>query len=394
MRTRLFSALLGSLLLLLVTACGDDDTAAVTTTTTTTAAAADVAMNEIQVLGSHNSYHQRPAPEVLAGIAAYGQELADEFDYQHLPLTEQLEQYGIRQFELDVWADPEGGRFAKRPALSLVGLPVDSGVPDLQQPGFKVLHQVDIDFLSSCWTLVSCLQEIEAWSSANPDHVPIMIMLEAKQDSLTEATEGQIDLSALGVDLTEVLDFDRKLFDDLEAEILSVFDRSQIITPDDVRGDAPTLEEAVLAGDAWPSLDEARGKVLFGLVDTGTTRDVYVGDATSLQGRLLFTSSEAGRPDAAFIRVDDPLTEGDRIRTLVDAGYLVRTRADVPGIDAPAGDTARRDAAFASGAQYVSTDYYVADPELGTGYVADLPGDGPARCDPVNAPSDCALAGG
>ncbi len=36
-------------------------------------------------------------------------------------------------------------------------------------------------------------------------------------------------------------------------EITSVFDREQIITPDDIRGDAATLEEAVLAGDAWPT---------------------------------------------------------------------------------------------------------------------------------------------
>ena len=71
-------------------------------------------------------------------------------------------------------------------------------------------------------------------------------------------------------------------------------------------------------------------------------------------------------------------------------GYLVRTRADVPEppqANARNGDTSMRDAAIASGAQYVSTDYYVADPDLGTGYVVDLP----ARCDPVDAPSGCEL---
>ena len=71
------------------------------------------------------------------------------------------------------------------------------------------------------------------------------------------------------------------------------------------------------------------------------------------------------------------------------AGYLVRTRTDTPGVDAPANDTTRRDAAFASGAQYLSTDYYVTEPLLGNDYVVDLPGPGPARCDPVNAPPDC-----
>ena len=390
--------------LAVLAACsGDDDTAGPTesggpptsstsSTSTTEAAASSVAMNEVQVLGSHNSYHLRPPDQVLAGIAALqSQEIADELDYQHRPLTEQLDDFGIRQFEIDVYADPEGGRFAQRPAAEVVGLPVESGEPALDEPGFKVLHQVDVDFGSTCPSFVGCLTEISDWSAANPDHEPIMIMVEAKQESITDATGGAVNSETLGVQLTEVLAFDRALFDDLEAEILSVFDEDEVITPDDIRGDAATLEEAVLAGGAWPTLDAAAGKVLFSLVDTGTTRDVYVGDAAGLEGRLLFTSSEEGRPDAAFIRVDDPLTEGERIRSLVEAGYLIRTRTDVPGIDAPAGDTTRRDAAIASGAQYLSTDYYVAEPLLDSDYVVDLPGDGAARCNPVNAPDDCDL---
>ncbi|MDZ7674512.1 MAG: phosphatidylinositol-specific phospholipase C1-like protein [Acidimicrobiales bacterium] len=380
--------------LLVVVACsGDDSTAEGSATSTTSAAAeASVRLNQIQVLGSHNSYHLRPPPEVLDAVAALqSQQTADELDYEHRSLTEQLVEFGVRQFELDVYADPEGGRFAQRPAAELVGLPVDSGESALDEPGFKVLHQVDVDFESNCLTLVACLSEIETWSSDNPDHTPIMIMVEAKQDSIADATDGAVTSDVLGVDLTEVLTFDRATFDALEAEILSVFDEDRIITPDDVRGDAATLEEAVLAGEAWPTLDDAAGKVLFSLVDTGDTAEVYVGDAPSLEDRLLFTSSEEGRPDAAFLRVDDPIEEGDRIGALVEAGYLVRTRTDVPGVDAPAGDTTRRDAAIASGAQYLSTDYYVVDDELGTSYVVELPADGPLRCNPVNAPDDCEL---
>jgi len=373
----------------LLAACangGDGDDASASTT----APAPAVRMNEVQVLGSHNSYHLRPDPAVLDGIAAFsGEQAARELDYGHRPLTEQLEEHGIRQLEIDVYADPDGGRFARRPLAELVGLPVDSGEPALDEPGFKVLHQADVDFGSTCPTFVACLSEVEAWSSANPDHEPVMIMVETKQQSLTEATGGAV--SALGIALTEVLKFDRATFDALEDEILSVFDRDRIIAPDDVRGDAATLEEAVLAGDAWPALDDAAGKVLFSLVDTGPTRDVYVGDAPSLEGRLLFTSSEEGRPDAAFIRIDDPVAEADRIRAAVEAGYLVRTRTDVPGVDANAGDTARREAALASGAQYLSTDHYVDDPELDGTFVVDLPGDGAARCNPVNAPDPCRL---
>ena len=48
-----------------------------------------------------------------------------------------------------------------------------------------------------------------------------------------------------------------------------------------------------------------------------------------------------------------------------------------------------REAALASGAQYVSTDYVWPDERFGTGYVVDLPGDDAARCNPVNAPRRC-----
>ena len=71
------------------------------------------------------------------------------------------------------------------------------------------------------------------------------------------------------------------------------------------------------------------------------------------------------------------------------AGYLVRTRADSDTVEARSGDTAPRDAAIASGAQYVSTDYPVENPAFGTGYVVRIPNGMPARCNPVNAPATC-----
>lgn len=346
-------------------------------------------LHQLQVLGSHNSYHLAPEPVVLDALAGFAPDLARELDYGHASLTEQLDRYGVRQFELDVYADPDGGRFADRPALALVGEPTASGDPVLDEPGFKVLHLVDVDFRSSCPTLVACLAEIETWSSANPDHLPVTVMIETKQTDLvtSAAAAGVEGVDDLGVELTPVLAMDRALFDALEAEVLSVFDRERIITPDEVRGDASSLEEAVLAGDAWPAVEEARGRLLFALVDTGATRDVYVGDAPSLEDRLLFTSSEPGRDDAAFLRVDDPVADRARLTELVEAGYLVRTRADTPGVEANAGDTTRRDAALASGAHFVSTDHYVADPELGTGYVVEVRD----PCNPVTAPPGCDL---
>ena len=72
-------------------------------------------------------------------------------------------------------------------------------------------------------------------------------------------------------------------------------------------------------------------------------------------------------------------------------GYVVRTRADSPVSSAQSGDTAQREAALASGAQWVSTDYPVPGraERLGTDYVARLPGGAPARCNPVNTGPHC-----
>jgi hypothetical protein len=71
----------------------------------------------------------------------------------------------------------------------------------------------------------------------------------------------------------------------------------------------------------------------------------------------------------------------------------VRTRADGDNVEPFAGDTSKRDAALASGAQFVSTDYPVIVPGVpmtGTPYVVDIPGGTPARCNPVTAPAACA----
>ncbi|MCB0953910.1 MAG: hypothetical protein KDB13_14575, partial [Microthrixaceae bacterium] len=195
-----------------------------------------------------------------------------------------------------------------------------------------------------------------------------------------------IDIDTLGVEFARPPEMTAELFEDLEAEVLSVFDESEIITPDDVRGDAPTLDEAVTT-EGWPTLGESRGKVMFSLVDTGDDRELYVEESPNLEGRIFFTSSEPGRPDAAFIRVDDSLANGAELQADAEAGYLIRTRTDEPGIHAVANDVTLRDSAFASGAQYLSTDFYVADPE--TGYVVQLPGGVVARCNPVTAPADC-----
>ena len=51
----------------------------------------------------------------------------------------------------------------------------------------------------------------------------------------------------------------------------------------------------------------------------------------------------------------------ESIAAYVTQGYIVRTRADADTEAARTGVTGPRDLALSSGAQFVSTDYYVAD---------------------------------
>ena len=123
------------------TAPAQSTTTTTSSTTTTAAPVAELAINHVQVVGSHNSYHLKPDQALFDALAALAPALAESIEYSHRPLTEQLETFGIRQFEIDVHADPDGSLFTIGAADALVGL-ADSADPALSQPGFN--HNVHL----------------------------------------------------------------------------------------------------------------------------------------------------------------------------------------------------------------------------------------------------------
>jgi hypothetical protein len=339
-----------------------------------------VTINQIQVLSSHNSYHVEPEPALLTVLRSALGAAADGFEYTHRPLADELDA-GVRQVELDVFVDdPGGGRYAHPKLAPLLGLaPID---PALAGPGLKVLHVQEVDYRSTCPTFVDCLEDIRSWSRDHPGHLPITIQIEAKDDVIPDPA---------GLGFVQPLPWTAPDFAALEAEIHSVFGDDGIISPGDVKGRARSLAGAVRKG-RWPTLDEARGQVMFVLDDKGAKRDAYRTQVPDVDDRLIFVDVPPSDPDAAMTVVNDPIGDAARIRDLVAQGFIVRTRADADTVEARSGETTRRDAAFASGAQYVSTDYVFPDDHFGTGYVVDLPGTGAARCNPVNAPKRCLKA--
>jgi hypothetical protein len=236
-----------------------------------------------------------------------------------------------------------------------------------------------VDFETHYITFRDALRTVKQWSEANPLHLPILILVEVKD-------EGIGDLISILNGFTDPLPIDAAMLDDLDEEIRDVLgeELQKVITPDYVRGERETLEEAVLE-HGWPTLGELRGKVIFALDNGGEVRDLYVEGYPSLAGRILFTDSEPGSPEAGFLKMNTPTEE---IEQRVLEGYLVRTRADSDTEEARTGETARRDSALSSGAQFISTDYYRPDPRFDesdewTDYSVQLPGNAIARINPV-----------
>ncbi len=347
----------------------------------TTQAAQDevVRVNQIQVIGSHNSYHEGFAPSERKYMEMKNPKALRSLDYHHAPLADQLSG-GVRQIEIDVFADARGGRFA-HPAIvrevAAAGLPADPDFDpqhEMDKPGFKVMHVQDLDERSTCHTFVACLTVVRTWSKQHPQHVPIFILVETKEG-------GSRDLP----DAVKTEPFTPAVFDALDAEIRSVFEPDEMITPDEVRGDAPTLVAAVHAG-RWPTLAKVRGRVIF-LMDQQHAGPIYTEGHPSLRGRILFTNASPGASDAAFVEQNNGTRE--EIDALVKQGYLVRTRTDEGTEQARTNNTTRRDLALVSGAQMISTDYPSSEPSAWTTFSVGLPNGLVARCNPVNKPTGC-----
>ncbi|MCA9450350.1 MAG: hypothetical protein KC931_24720, partial [Candidatus Omnitrophica bacterium] len=116
-------------------------------------------LNQIQVIGTHNSYHLRPQEPLFSQVKAVYPS-AKDWDYSHLPLEEQLAN-GVRSFELDLYHTPTG---------------------------FQVFHVPEYDKESTCPLFLDCLEGVRRWSEENPTHVPISFLLELKEEEAKYST--------------------------------------------------------------------------------------------------------------------------------------------------------------------------------------------------------------
>ena len=123
-------------------------------------------MNEIQFIGSHNSYKQKMPSLYFWLLRLIDGEGAKALEYWHPPIADQLE-HGLRKLELDFFYDAVSGEF-------------------------PVGHIQVIDMETSCTSLRACLREIRQWSDRNPDHVPIWISFNLKDQAIPLLPDPQL----------------------------------------------------------------------------------------------------------------------------------------------------------------------------------------------------------
>jgi glycerophosphoryl diester phosphodiesterase len=281
----------------------------------------------LQVAGTHNSYHRAPT---IAFDASH--------KYTHLPLDQQLAG-GVRGLELDLHLRSDGV--------------------------FDVYHLSLIDPNSTCNTLEDCLRVVAGWSSAHASHTPIFIWFELK-----DANGGQpIN------DLVPV-----------EAVISKVFQKDQLITAAWLRGSFASPHERITTA-GWPTLEQARGRIMFSIINRDARTQQYSHDFTSLEDRLMFVSAASDQYDMpwACITKIEPPTESALVASAHAAHLLIATNTCAVNLSDDQ-CTMLATAGITGGIHSLHDD--LPFPVSGRAYSLKLPNGSPG-CNPVTSPASC-----
>jgi len=297
-----------------------------------------VKLNEVQFLATHNSYKRPLSPAARLAMNVIGLPLGltavkDEFDYGFEPLTAQLDR-GIRSLEFDLMRDGED---------------------------FRVGHIGVLDMNSNCPDFLLACREIRMWSEANPGHLPITLLLEAK--------------SAILADGALYKPFDAQGLQLLESAIEQAFG-DMLLTPGEVLGEYENFA-ALRQKDAWPPLRGLLGKILVIYHYADGTTGEYIAADPSLRTQKMFPAlwypllDEVNTEYASFVLCNEPLDYAGEIAAFTAENLLVRTRLDMHNY--PDRERSHTSGA-ASGAMLLSTDYPPRGEAGEDGYTALLEG--------------------
>lgn len=281
-----------------------------------------VKYNEVSFVGTHNSYQTASTAEYSELYSAlsdltFGIIDSSLTDFNMESLTNQL-QSGIRSLELDIETVVNNGEIS-----------------------FVVSHSPNIDITSNCYDFEKAIQEVKMWSDANPNHLPITIIIEPKKGI---------------VPINGMKNFNLNYANELDSLLHEVLGES-LLTPADMMGDYESFK-AMREADGWLTLEETMGKVLVLLHDT-TVTDKYIKQDTSIKTQAMFPMlrySDRNEEYASFIIENSPSDALKHSEETIDNCKLIaRTRAD----SYTSYSDTKYEKAIKSGAQIISTDHPV-----------------------------------
>lgn len=282
---------------------------------------AGLKFNELRYTATHNSY-QTESVDVLKQIygklsdLTFGLVPATMADFVSPTLTDQLNS-GIFSFEIDVEVFDRDGEIS-----------------------FTCMHSPGLEMTTSCYDFALGMKEIAMWSDNNPGHLPITVIIEPKEIFIPFE-----DMKVLNLDYAKVLDKTLR-------ETLG----DRLFTPDDMLREYESFGEMRRADD-WCKVENMLGKVLILFHECNTTEGYMELDPT-LRTQAMFPMLRArdiDRDCASFLLINKPEGEYDDIQKALDNKFIVRTRVD----EFTNISEKRREKAFESGAQIMSTDYPV-----------------------------------
>lgn len=279
-----------------------------------------VKLNEIAILGTHNSYQRlataetRFAMNIVDAITLKKLGL-NTFDFEMDTLTEQLEM-GIRNVEIDIETLDKNNKIE-----------------------FKVTHNSLIDNASSAYDFEKALQEIKMWSDNNPEHIPVIIIVEPK---------------SFVIEINGMKKFSLEYAKELDKIVENTLGDS-LLTPKDMLRDYASFKE-MRENDDWISLKEAQGKILVLLHDCDVTESYIALDETIKTQKMFPMLRYDDRNEAytSFILENDAWRAAERKEENIDeCNLIVRTRADVY----PEYSDERYEVIETCGSQIITTDF-------------------------------------
>ncbi|MDY0295316.1 MAG: Ca2+-dependent phosphoinositide-specific phospholipase C [Acholeplasmataceae bacterium] len=269
-------------------------------------------LDQIQMLASHNSYKKMGSTlgRLFVGLGdSFAEARALKYGYNNL--TAQFEA-GIRSMEFDL---------RKR------------------KDSFQLTHVPLVDNSSVAPDFASALEEIYLYSSHNPTHIPMIFLVEIKDDWM------MLDHALQKMESQELTELNALLKDKLNETLFA---------PSDMMADGMSLRETI-ENQGWPTVTSLLGKVIF-VLHPSNMNDLYESLDPTLEDLAMFIGAyedDLAHDYASFVIHND--VDITRIQELVSQKYIVRTRVD----ESLNFEISRFQDAIASYAQILTSDFTI-----------------------------------